>query len=122
MIKANITISGSRDYNDYTFFSARMNEVIDDLGPENIVRIISGGANGVDKMAERYAKENGYTFVLVRPDYRQYAPKVAPLMRNEEMVIMSNIVIAFWNKKSRGTKYTITYAAKMNRWIKVFYV
>lgn len=69
--------------------------------------IISGGAPGVDQYVKTFANNFGCHFIEVRPINTQ---KVSYLMRNVEMITMADSIIAFWNGKSRGTKFVIDYA------------
>ncbi len=95
---------------------------IDNIGsylPKETTRIISGGAKGIDTCAAEYAKENGLELFEIRPDYSRYK-KAAPLVRNKEIVSISDCVIAFWDGKSRGTKFVIDECERINRKIKIF--
>ncbi len=73
--------------------------------------IVSGGARGADTYAREYAMENGIPIIEFLPDYARYGRK-APLIRNIQIVDNCDFLIAFWNGISRGTKFTIDYAAK----------
>lgn len=81
--------------------------------PPEITVLISGGARGVDTAAEKYADARNLPKLILRPDYEKYG-KRAPLMRNMLIVQLSDLVIAIWDGKSRGTKYAIEYAKKMD--------
>lgn len=87
--------------------------------PENVTEIISGGAVGIDTLAEKVADERRISKSIIRPEYDKYGKK-APLIRNKEIVERAELVIAFWDGKSRGTKFTIDYAKKLNKKIKVY--
>lgn len=41
-------------------------------------------------------------------------------MRNILIVNESDLIVAIWNGKSKGTKFTIDYARKMNKEVRVF--
>ena len=82
--------------------------------PKGVEVIISGGANGVDTLAEEYADENRISKMILRPDYARYG-RGAPLKRNEEMVNMADAVLVIWDGISRGTKYTVDYAEKQGK-------
>lgn len=84
------------------------------INPDSVGAIVSGGANGVDILAEEWAKKHNIEFVAYLPDYKHYG-KRAPLVRDEEMVNFCDVVIAFWNGYSTGTLYTCNYAKKMGR-------
>ena len=80
--------------------------------------IISGGASGVDSLAEKYADDNRLSKLILRPNYKRYG-KAAPIRRNYEMVDLSDKIIAFWDGRSRGTKATIEYAKKRQKDIEI---
>lgn len=92
-----------------------------DISPyisDDVELIISGGAKGVDTLAEKYADKHKISKVILRPDYENFR-RNAPLMRNQDMICMSDEVLVFWDGKSRGTKYTIDYAKKMGKPLRV---
>ena len=80
--------------------------------------IISGGAKGVDYIAEKYADENNISKLILRPKYKKYG-KAAPLKRNQEMIHLADEILVIWDGVSKGTKYSIEYAKKCNKSIKV---
>ena len=80
----------------------------------DVVEIVSGGAKGVDTIAKEFAKANGIVLVEFLPEYEKYG-RGAPLVRNEQIVNYADKVLAFWDGKSKGTKYVIEYAEKTNK-------
>jgi len=50
------------------------------------MEIISGGAKGADTLAIDYAITNWCKFREYKPDYKKYGRKLAPLMRNQQML------------------------------------
>lgn len=88
-----------------------------DLSPyvtDDVELIISGGAKGMDTVAEQFADKNRIDKLIMHPKYKIYG-KGAPLKRNEQMVELCDVVLAVWDGKSRGTKYTLDYARKQNK-------
>ena len=73
--------------------------------------IVSGGAKGADTYAREYAMNNNIPLIEFLPDYQKYGRK-APLMRNLQIVDNCDFLLAFWDGKSRGTKFTIDYAER----------
>lgn len=108
-----VAIIGSRDFTDYNNFCDIISQVKID-----IEEIVSGGATGADSLAKRYAVEKNIKLTKILPDYNKFK-RGAPLIRNKTIVDRVDCVIAFWNGKSRGTKFTIDYAAKRNKPITV---
>lgn len=82
--------------------------------PTETELIISGGAKGMDTVAERYADAHGIEKLIIRPEYEKYG-RAAPIKRNEIMVDMADAVLAVWDGESRGTKYTLGYARRMGK-------
>lgn len=75
--------------------------------------LISGGAKGVDTFAEQYAKDNNWKIEIIRPI--DVTNKMSYLFRNIEIITKATQVIAFWNGKSKGTKFVINYCQKRNK-------
>ena len=86
--------------------------------PKNTSEIVSGGAKGVDTDAREYAEKNKIPLKEFLPDYRRYG-RGAPLKRNIEIIEYADKVIAFWDGKSRGTKFVIDNCNKINKEIEV---
>lgn len=88
-----------------------------DLSPyvsADVDTVISGGADGVDSLAEQYADVNRLAKIIVRPRYELYG-RAAPIKRNEQMVDMADEVLVIWDGSSKGTQYTLKYAKKKNK-------
>lgn len=80
--------------------------------------ILSGGASGVDALAEQYADKHKISKLILRPRYDLYR-RAAPLKRNDAMVDICDRVLIFWDGVSRGTKHTIDYARKTGKPVEV---
>lgn len=100
-----ICICGSRNITDIN-----LDLFID---PTHVGCVISGGANGIDTLAEHWAKRNKIEFIAYLAQWNKFGKK-AGIMRNHEMVEFCDYVFAFWNGKSKGTLDTILYAKKLN--------
>jgi len=97
-----VAIVGSRNFNDYD----KMCEVLfEEIGPSQD-EIISGGANGADKLAEQFAKEHDFKFTEFPANWKGYG-KNAGRIRNAEMVAQADRVISFWDGVSTGSKHMI---------------
>lgn len=110
-----ILICGGRDFDNKLLFERSLNGLINkgDI-------VLHGGAVGADALAESYSKYNNFETKIFLPQYKLWG-KVAPLIRNSEMIQECDEVIAFWNGKSRGTKYTIDNANKHHKKVKIIY-
>jgi hypothetical protein len=86
--------------------------------PANASEVISGGAEGADKLAERYAREKNLRLTIHLPDYSSEGAK-APLSRNETIVDEADYVVALWDGKSRGTSHVIRLCIERNKPFKI---
>lgn len=80
--------------------------------PEETTEIVSGGAKGIDNCAREYAISQGINLTEFLPEYEKYG-RSAPLKRNISIIEYSDVVIAFWDGSSCGTKYVINNCKKM---------
>lgn len=74
--------------------------------------IITGGARGVDRWADEIAGHRGMSRKVMRADWGRHGRK-AGILRNLEMLDeRPELVIGFWEGKSRGTKHMTNEARK----------
>lgn len=106
-------VVGGRNFHNYEF----MKEM---LSWFNIKKIVSGGAKGADSLAVKYAKENQLKWVEHLPDWNKYG-KGAGFIRNALIVDDSEAVIAFWDRKTPGTKHTVELAEKAGKDVHIFW-
>jgi YspA, cpYpsA-related SLOG family len=92
-----------------------------DIAECDITELVSGGAIGVDKSAEKWANARGIKVTQFIPDWEK-EPRKAGIIRNREMVKYAEAVIAIWNGTSRGTESTIKFARKHKKPLKVWHV
>ncbi len=92
---------------------------LEDFLPKDVDEIVSGGALGVDNCAAEYAAAHGIALKEFLPEYSRYG-RCAPLKRNIQIVNYADFVIAFWDGKSKGTKFVIDTCKKSRIPIKVY--
>ena len=108
-----LSVIGSRTFENYEMLE---NEILK-LNLK-ISSIISGGAKGADTLAERWANENNIPIILFKPDWKKYG-RAAGLRRNESIIESCDYCLAFWDGKSKGTKFSIELCKKLKKPIKV---
>lgn len=102
-----IAVIGSRGIDESAY------EILCKNIPSNCTEIVSGGADGIDSLAERYAHENHLKLTIFYPDYKTYGKK-APLIRNIQIIEYAQSVVAFWDGKSKGTAHTVSECIRIN--------
>lgn len=92
-----VAVIGSRGFTDYSLVRSKLEELASRIN----FTIVSGGAKGPDSFAEKYAKEQGIKIQVFKPDWS--LGKGAGFIRNTDIVKAADLIIAFWDEKSRGT-------------------
>ena len=112
-----IAVVGGRDFNDYNALCLALVEFKPTL-------LISGGANGADSLAEKFSRDFGTPIKVHYANWHDYTPpckmgcnkyghkynKLAGMNRNTKIINDCDMVLAFWDGKSTGTKDSIDKA------------
>lgn len=100
-----VLITGSRGWRDYKAITQALHSI---LAAHPDMELISGGADGADKLCEQWAREAGVPVRRFDPDWNKHG-RCAGVVRNAEMVACGPAeAVAFWDGESRGTKDAIT--------------
>ena len=109
-----VIVAGGRDFKNYKLLKCTLDNFQQEYG--NITEVISGTAIGVDKLGEQYANENNIPIKRFVPDWKGLGKK-AGHVRNRQMGDYAKehngMLVAFWDKQSKGTKGMIEYANKI---------
>jgi hypothetical protein len=92
-----IVVCGSRSWSDYGAIHARLAQ----LAAGSVV--ISGGAPGADRLAERAARSLGLQLVVMPADWRRHGRAAGPIRNAAMLAAGPELVLAFWDGVSRGT-------------------
>ena len=107
-----LAVIGSKEFHDYQKLKSALDLV------SGINSIVSGAASGTDKMAARYALEHNFKLIEFSPDFEKHGED-AKYARDRLIVENSDQLIAFWDGKCEGTKYTMDYAEKMKITVRI---
>lgn len=103
-----IIVAGTRTFNNYQVLRYILDTFIDALEDTDI-EIVSGGARGADTLGEKYAAEHSLPLKIFPAKWDQYG-KRAGYLRNAQMADYADILVAFWDGKSKGTQHMISLA------------
>lgn len=106
-----LMISGSRSIKNLKMIFDEL-EKIYAAHPDII--LISGGAKGVDSIAEEWGRFRKLPIEQHKPDWAKYG-KGAGIVRNKEMVLAADFVLIFWDGESKGTKSVIDFCEKQGK-------
>lgn len=136
--KTKVCIAGGRDFNDGALF----NEVIDACVTNSVLpadselwHIISGGALGADKLGENLAEHYNMECTVFKPNWKDFSEPclrrvnkqgseynaLAGMKRNTQLVSVADVLVAFWDGTSTGTKDIITKMREANKLVVVAY-
>lgn len=105
-----IAIIGGRDFKNKKLLDEHMQVFKEAF---SITCIVSGGARGADTLGVQWAHKNEIPTIVFNPDFKKH--KRAYHYRNRQIVREVDMVVAFWNGSSTGTKYTIDYAKTLEK-------
>lgn len=111
-----VIIAGTRTFEDYNLLRDTCDKV---LSQYTDIEIVSGSAPGADTLGEQYAKEKGYPIKMF-PAYWKTHGKAAGPIRNQQMADYADVLIAFWDGKSKGTRDMIYKAQQKGLRVKWF--
>ena len=109
-----IVVAGSREFTDYNVAEAFIDQCITPANGDSSLIFISGGCRGADKIGEMYAKSHGFQIEVFPADWEKYGRKAGPI-RNRQMAQAADMVICFWDGKSKGTKSMIECAVRAGK-------
>jgi Domain of unknown function (DUF4326)/YspA, cpYpsA-related SLOG family len=94
-----LIIAGSRTFTDYQ----RLCQV---LAPdkERITQVLTGGARGADQLGYRWAWKHAVRHQLFRAEWERFG-KSAGMRRNHQMAQAGDVLVAFWDGQSAGTRH-----------------
>ncbi len=108
-----LAVIGSRSFRDYPFLK-------NILKWYDISMVVSGGAEGADTLARKYAVEQDIKLKEFKPDWNKYG-KSAGFRRNDQIVQEADEIVAFWDGNSRGTKHSINLAEEQGKPVYIYW-
>lgn len=87
-----------------------LNKIVEEL-PADCTEIVSGGAEGTDKLAEKFAVENNIKFTEISSE--------SPLEKSQKLADYADCLIAFWDCTSKGTAVIISTFTKVSKHVKI---
>jgi hypothetical protein len=82
--------------------------------------VVTGGASGVDAAAGQAAREKALGLIKLPPRFEETTDPSASGRRNQELVDSADVVVAFWDGSSQGTRRTVERALESGREVHVF--
>jgi predicted Rossmann fold nucleotide-binding protein DprA/Smf involved in DNA uptake len=109
-----VGIVGSRHYKE----PARVTEYVRSLPAR--ASIITGSASGVDAAATRAAREKGIPVQVMPASFDEMADAGKSAARNQRLVDACDVLVAFWDGSSKGTRATVERALDSGKEVHVY--
>ena len=110
-----VIVAGSRtagtDTDHYILLECKLNILLKRKSITHDIVIVSGAAKGADQMGEHYAKVYNYEVERYPADWTKFG-KRAGYLRNQEMAMNADALVALWDGHSRGTQHMIKLATE----------
>ena len=135
-----VIIAGGRTFDDYDLLAEFCDNYLSNKINTHNIEIVSGTANGADKLGEQYADDLELVYATKTcgtfedlngnhadasikrfpADWNKHG-KSAGYKRNQEMGNYADALIAFWDGASRGTHHMINIMQQLNKPVTVCY-
>ena len=104
-----LIIAGSRSFANYQLLCQT-------LAPERprIMQVITGGARGADQLGFRWALKHHIRSRCFAADWERFG-KAAGVRRNHQMAQAGDLLIAFWDGRSAGTRHMISCMQQLGK-------
>ena len=112
-----VIVAGSRKFKDYPMMPRVLDANFRQINEP--ITIVCGMAEGADKLGWQYAYDHNLDIDFYPADWNMHG-KIAGFIRNSKMAENADMLIAFWDGKSRGTDHMIKTMKKKNLPVKVY--
>jgi predicted Rossmann fold nucleotide-binding protein DprA/Smf involved in DNA uptake len=82
--------------------------------------IVTGGASGVDAAATRAARDRGLAVQVMPASFEETNDPARSDLRNQKLVDACDVLVAFWDGSSKGTRATVDRAMDSGKEVHVF--
>jgi predicted Rossmann fold nucleotide-binding protein DprA/Smf involved in DNA uptake len=82
--------------------------------------ILTGSASGVDAAATKAAREKGIPVQVMPASFDEMADASKAAARNQRLVDACDVLVAFWDGDSKGTRATVERALDSGKEVHVF--
>ncbi len=82
--------------------------------------IVTGSASGVDATATKAAREKGIPVQVIAASFEELADAGRSAARNQRLVDSCDVLVAFWDGVSKGTRGTVERALDAGKDVHVF--
>lgn len=115
-----VIIAGGRDFNDMNLLIDIMNKLYESGFLELPIEVVCGEARGADLLGRDLAINQQWVIHSFPAKWKTHG-KSAGYHRNADMGKFADVLVAFWDGKSRGTKHMIDFMHQLNKPVSITY-
>lgn len=109
-----VAIVGSRRFSE----TDRVTDYVGSLPPR--ASIITGSASGVDAAATKAARAKGIPVQVMPASFEEVSNPSKSAARNQRLIDACDVLVAFWDGSSKGTRSTVERALDSGKEVHVF--
>lgn len=109
-----VAIIGSRRFSE----TGRVAAYVSSLPPR--ASVITGSASGVDAAATKAARAKGIPVQVMPASFEELSDPSKSAARNQRLIDACDVLVAFWDGSSRGTRSTVERALDSGKEVHVF--
>ena len=109
-----VAIVGSRHFSE----PDRVSDYVNAL--PRTASIITGSASGVDAAATKAARAKGIAVQVIPASFDEVADAAKSAARNQRLIDACDVLVAFWDGRSKGTRNTVDRALESGKEVHVF--
>jgi predicted Rossmann fold nucleotide-binding protein DprA/Smf involved in DNA uptake len=109
-----VAIVGSRRFSE----TERVTDYVSSLPPK--ASVITGSASGVDAAATKAARARGIPVQVLPASFEEISDTGRSAERNQRLVDACDVLVAFWDGSSKGTRSTVERALDSGKEVHVF--
>ncbi len=109
-----VAIVGSRRFSDTT----QVVDYVNSLPPR--ASIVTGSASGVDAAATKAARAKGMAVQVLPASFEELSDASRAAARNQKLIDLCDVLVAFWDGSSKGTRSTVDRALDSGKEVHVF--
>lgn len=109
-----LIVAGGRDFTDTNRMIEELQKLVNSGNIPECPELVCGMARGADMLAYSLWANHNMKIHTFPADWKTH-PRSAGYIRNAEMGNFADVLVAFWDGKSKGTKHMIYIMNKLNK-------
>jgi len=115
-----LIVAGGRDFTNTSYMQQSLSSITFPFEPDEQITLVCGMARGADITAHKLWLSLSFPIIEMPADWNRHG-RSAGFIRNSQMAVKADALVAFWDQKSRGTEHMINTMKKFSKPVWVFH-